>query len=113
MGFIQSNQAGLSGISPTAVLVPNRGPNWTVGLGSSVVLPAGDQAMAAGRFQQVLLFWLFISVDLGARMRNVWFLAGDPERDDINRLVVRGLLRYQLDRSWYLISSPLISSDWI
>jgi hypothetical protein len=46
-------------------------------------------------------------------MRNVWFLAGDPERDDINRLVVRGLLRYQLDRSWYLISSPLISSDWI
>ena len=45
-------------------------------------------------------------------MRNVWFLAGDPERDDINRLVVRGLLRYQLDRSWPLISSLLVSSDW-
>ena len=45
-------------------------------------------------------------------MRNVWSLAGDSERDDINRLVVRGLLRYQLDRSWSLISSPLISSDW-
>ena len=26
--------------------------------------------------------------------------------------MVRGLLRYQLNRSWYLISSPIIASDW-
>ena len=101
---------------PTAFLVPNLGPNWTVGLGSSVVLPAGDQAIGSGKVlagPALLAFhhrgpWI-----VGARTRNVWFLAGDPERDDINRLVVRGLLRYQLDRSWYLIFSPLISSDWI
>ena len=30
----------------------------------------------------------------------------------MNALVVRGLLRYQLNRSWYLISSPIIASDW-
>ena len=45
-------------------------------------------------------------------MRNIWSFAGDPERDDVNTLVVRGLLRYQLNRSWYLSSSPIIASDW-
>ena len=115
MGFNQRNQAGLSDISPTAFLVPNLGPNWTVGLGSSVVLPAGDQAIGSGKVSAGPAFLAFHHRGpwiVGARMRNVWSLAGDPERDDINRLVVRGLLRYQLDRSWYLISSPLISSDW-
>ena len=114
-GFHQSNKAGLSGISPTAVLVPYRGPNWTVGLGSSVVLPAGDQPIGSGKVSAGPAFLAFLHRGpwiVGAWMRNVWSLAGDSERDDINRLVVRGLLRYQLDRSWYLISSPLISSDW-
>ena len=45
-------------------------------------------------------------------MRNICSFAGDPESDDVNTLVVRGLLRYQLNRSWYLISSPIIAFDW-
>ena len=62
LGWDQRSQAGLADISPTAFLVPDLGPDVTIGLGSS--------------------------------------------------LVVRGLLRYQLNPDWYLISSPIIAADW-
>ena len=45
-------------------------------------------------------------------MRNVWSVGGQSDRDDVNRMVVRGLLRYQLNPDWYLISSPIIAADW-
>ena len=31
---------------------------------------------------------------------------------EVNRMVVRGLVRYQLNPDWYLISSPIIAADW-
>ena len=113
--FDQKNQAGLSDVSPTAFLVPNLGSDWTVGLGSSIVFPTGDGTIDSGKVSAGPAFLAFYHSGpwiVGARMRNIWSFAGDPERDDVNTLVVRGLLRYQLNRSWYLISSPIIASDW-
>ena len=113
--FDQKNRSGLSDVSPTAFLVPNLGPDWTVGLGSSIVFPTGDGAVDSGKVSAgpaMLAFYHSGPWIVGARMRNIWSFAGDPERDDVNALVVRGLLRYQLNRSWYLISSPIIASDW-
>ncbi|CAK6688500.1 hypothetical protein OGCDGJMD_00438 [Cyanobium usitatum str. Tous] len=115
LGFDQKNQAGLSDVSPTAFLVPNLGSDWTVGLGASIVFPTGDGTVDSGKVSAGPAFLAFYHRGpwiVGARMRNIWSFAGDPERDDVNTLVVRGLLRYQLNRSWYLISSPIITSDW-
>lgn len=111
----QRSQAGLSDINPTAFLVPDIGPDFTVGLGSSLVLPVGDGALDSGKLSVGPAFLAFFHRGpwvVGARMRNVWSVAGDSDRDDVNRMVVRGLVRYQLNSDWYLISSPIIAADW-
>lgn len=97
LGFDQKNQAGLSDVSPTAFLVPNLGSDWTVGLGSSIVFPTGDGKIGGGKVsvdQAFLAFYHSGPWIVGARMRNIWSFAGNPERDDVNTLAVRGLLRY-------------------
>ncbi len=38
----QRNRTGLSDVSPTSFLVPNLGPDWTTGVGPSMMIPAGD-----------------------------------------------------------------------
>ena len=38
----QRNRTNLSDVSPTSFFVPNLGPNWTIGFGPSLVIPAGD-----------------------------------------------------------------------
>ena len=94
---------------PTLVLT---GPLGSVRRSSS--LPGMARSIAE-RCLQVQPFWLFIIAAHGLLVPGCatsGLLRGDPERDDVNTLVVRGLLRYQLNRSWYLISSPIIASDW-
>ena len=111
----QRNQAGLSDISPTVFLVPDIGPNFTIGFGSSLVVPVGDGAIDSGKLSVGPALLAFFHRDawvVGARMRNVWSVSGDSDRDDVNRMVVRGLIRYQINPDWYLISSPIIAVDW-
>ena len=45
-------------------------------------------------------------------MRNIWSVAGDPERDEVHRFIAQPLIRYQFNKNWYFTSSPIISSDW-
>ena len=49
LGWNQRNRMGLSDVSPTAFFVPNLGPDWTIGLGPSLVIPAGDGPTDSGK----------------------------------------------------------------
>ena len=96
LGWDQRSQAGLSDISPTAFLVPDLGPDFTIGLGSSLVVPVGDGAIDSGKLSvgpALLAFFHRGPWVVGARMRNVWSVGGESDRDNVNRMVVRGLLR--------------------
>ena len=114
-GWDQRNDTGLSDISPTAFFVPNLGPNWTFGLGPSMVIPVGDGPTDTGKLSLgPALFGFHHSGPwmIGARVRNIWSVAGDPERADVNRLIAQPLIRYQFHKNWYFTSSPIISADW-
>jgi len=115
LGWNQRNRTGLSDISPTAFFVPDLGPDWTIGLGSSLVIPAGDGPTDSGKLSvgpALLGYFHRGRWTVGARMRNIWSVAGDPQRDDVNRFIAQPLIRYQLNKNWYFTSSPVISSDW-
>ena len=114
-GWDQRNRTGLSDISPTAFFVPNLGPEWTIGVGPSMVIPASDTPTGSGKLSvgpAVLGYYHRGPWMVGARMRNIWSVAGDPSRDDVNRFVAQPLIRYQFRKNWFFTSSPIISSDW-
>ena len=115
LGWNQLNLTGLSDVSPTAFLLPNLGPNWTIGIGPSLVIPIEDGPTNSGKFSvgpALLGYYHRAAWTVGARMRNIWSVAGDPQRDEVNRFIVQPLIRYQLNKNWYFTSSPIISSDW-
>jgi hypothetical protein len=49
---------------------------------------------------------------LGVMGVQVWSIAGDSSRPDINRLGVVVFGALQLPRGWYLRTSPVISANW-
>ena len=115
LGWNQRNRTGLSDVSPTAFFVPNLGPDWTIGVGSSLVIPVGDLPTNSGKLSlgpAVLGYYHQGPWTVGARVRNIWSVAGDPERDEVHRFIAQPLIRYQFSKNWYFTSSPIISSDW-
>jgi len=115
LGFNQRNRTGLSDVSPTAFVVPNLGPDWTIGLGPSFVIPAADIPTNSGKLSvgpALLGYYHRGPWIVGARMRNIWSVAGDPQRADVNRFIAQPLIRYQFSKNWYFTSSPIIASDW-
>ena len=115
LGWNQRNRTGLSDVSPTAFFVPNLGPEWTIGVGASMVIPSGDGPTDSGKLSvgpALLGYYHRGPWTVGARMRNIWSVAGDPQRDEVHRFIAQPLFRYQLDKNWYFTSSPIISSDW-
>jgi len=115
LGWNQRNRMGLSDVSPTAFFVPNLGPDWTIGLGPSLVIPAGDGPTDSGKLSvgpALLGYYHRGPWTVGARMRNIWSVAGDPQRDEVHRFIAQPLIRYQFSKNWFFTSSPIISSDW-
>ena len=112
----QKNKFGLSDISPTAFLVPNLGSDWTLGLGASMVIPAADLPTNSGKLSlgpALLTYYHRQPWTIGARMRNIWSVAGDPSRKNVNRFIMQPLVRYQLNKRLFITSSPTISADWL
>ena len=115
LGWNQRNRTGLSDVSPTAFFVPNLGPEWTIGVGASMVIPSGDGPTDSGKLSvgpALLGYYHRGPWTVGARMRNIWSVAGDPESDEVHRFIAQPLIRYQFNKNWFFTSSPIISSDW-
>ena len=111
----QRNLKGLSDVSPTSFLVPNLGPDWSIGFGPSLVIPAGNGPTDSGKLSvgpALLGYYHRGPWTVGARLRNVWSVAGDPECDEVHRFIAQPLIHYQFSKKWYFTSSPIISSDW-
>ena len=114
-GWNQSNRTGLSDVSPTAFFVPNLGSEWTLGFGPSMVIPAGDGPTDSGKLSvgpAAFAYYHSGPWTLGGRLRNIWSVAGDPQRPDVNRFIAQPLIRYQFSKNWFFTSSPIISSNW-
>ena len=115
MGWDQAHRTGLSDVSPTAFFVPNLSADWTIGLGPSLVIPVGDLPTNSGKLSlgpAVLGYYHRGPWTVGARVRNIWSVAGDPQRDDVHRFIAQPLIRYQFNKNGYFTSSPIVSFDW-
>lgn len=107
---------GLSDIAAVSLLTPTRGGRFTWGVGPGLILPTatddaiGTEKWAAGPSAAAIYMtgpWV-----IGAVVQNLWSFAGAGDRADVNTLVLRPLLNFNLPRGWYLTSSPSIVANW-
>ena len=114
IGFDESNEGGLDSINPSFFFVPNTGLNSAIGIGPSFAVSI-DSNVGSDQFgvgPAFMAFKRFGRWTAGVRARQIWGVSNRSNNEDLNNLVAQPILRYQFDKDWYLLSSPIITADF-
>ena len=88
------------------------------GIGPAFQLPtATNDLLGTGKWSAGPAFVAFLSakplhITTGFLVLNLWSFAGDDDRADVNAMTLQPFLNYNLDKGWYLTTTPLITADW-
>ena len=107
---------GLGDINYSLFLSPAKSETAIWGIGPSITLPtATDKELGSEKWSigptGVVLFqpkW----GTFGGLGRQLWSVAGDDDRDDVNQTLFEPFLNYNLPNGWYLITDIIITANW-
>jgi hypothetical protein len=84
------------------------GPAFTLPTATSTVLGQGKLSLGPS----VVLLLQPGKWTLGDLVNNVWSVAGSGSRPAVNQMVNQYFITYQLEKGWYVTSSPIITANW-
>ena len=112
----QGSAFGLGDMTYQGFFSPAKPTKWIWGVGPALVLPTATEDRYAsdkwsGGFSAVALTmpgkWV-----LGVLAQNVWSFAGDSDSADVNNFLFQYFINYNLDKGWYLSTTPVITANW-
>jgi hypothetical protein len=107
---------GLGDIMHTSFFSPAKAGKLIWGIGPVINLPtATSDVLGSGKWSAgpsiVLLTtpkpWVF-----GCLLGNMWSFAGDDDRADVNQLFLQPFITYNMEKGWFLTTSPIITANW-
>jgi hypothetical protein len=108
--------SGLGDIQLSLFLSPEKVGKVIWGAGPVISFPTatedilGTKKVSIGPTAVVLSIqghWLF-----GTLVQNLFSVAGPSERPDVNQMLMQPFVNYNMRHGWYLVSSPIITSNW-
>ena len=103
-------------INATLFVPPVRSKKLTLGFGLGFGIPlATDTRIGSEKWTAGPAFRIGYRPgkwNLNALIVNLWSYAGNPERGEVNQLIIRGLIRRPLSGTWFLTSNPIITNNW-
>lgn len=111
-----SRKNGLGDLTFTAFLSPKNSQPFIWGAGPVFLIPTatsnelGKKKWGIGPSVVILKMtgpWV-----LGGLLSNVWSVAGDKDRKNVNLMTFQPFINYNLAKGWYLSSSPIVTADW-
>ncbi|UCF19080.1 MAG: neuromedin U [Gemmatimonadota bacterium] len=109
-----SLSSGLSDILFTAFYVPPSGAlMW--GVGPVVEFPTGGASRGSQKWNigpSAVALTQAGPWTLGILANNVWSIAGESERNDVNKGLIQYFIVRQLGNGWYVNSAPIITVNW-
>jgi hypothetical protein len=108
--------SGLGDVQTSLFLSPAKGGPIIWGAGPVISLPTatedilGTKKVSIGPTAVVLSIqghWLF-----GTLVQNLSSVAGPSARPDVNQMLMQPFVNYNMRHGWYLVSSPIITSNW-
>lgn len=88
----------IGGIGPTFLF--NSSTDDRIGTGKWGIGPSAAVISKPGR-------WL-----TGLLVTNIWSFAGDSDRQDLNLFFLRPFVNYNMEKGWYLTTTPLVTANW-
>jgi hypothetical protein len=113
---IQSGFYGLGDMQPAFFLSPKRGKLiW--GAGPQLLLPTATNTRYLGQGKFGLGPSAVVLVQpgkwtMGMLVNNVWSVAGQSARPDINQFLLQYFINYNLNKGWYLTWQPTLTANW-
>jgi hypothetical protein len=104
--------------SPSKPIVLGPGVDLIWGVGPVFQFPtATNDLLGTGKWSVGPDFVVFLNakplhITTGFLALNLWSVAGDDDRADVNAMTLQPFLNYNLDKGWYLTTAPLITADW-
>lgn len=108
--------SGLGDINPTFFFSPAKSDELVWGLGPSLTFPtATDPLLGSGMYSAGPAVVAFLKTGpwrTGVIANNQWSYAGwGPQ--SVNQMTLQPILTYNFSDGWYLVSSPIITADWM
>lgn len=107
---------GLGDVNFTAFVSPAKPGKFIWGAGPAIILPtATDETLGSGKWSAgPSLVGLTIQGPwvAGLLVSQVWSFAGQSDRGDVNFFLAQYFVNYNMDHGWYLVSAPIITSNW-
>jgi hypothetical protein len=109
-------QSGIGDMNPTFFLSPAKPGKVIWGFGPAMVFPTatstltGQGKLSFGPSAVALVqpeHWT-----LGALVNNVFSVVGSSHRPSVNQMTLQYFVNYNLEKGWYLSSSPIITANW-
>lgn len=109
-------QFGLSDINYTVFLSPSQPGKLIWGIGPVFSFPtATDEILGTKKWSigpSVVILTMPTPWVFGVLVNNLWSVAGDEERADINQMLLQCFINYNLPGGWYVTSAPIITANW-
>jgi len=106
--------SGLSDIVFTAFYTPKSKIMW--GIGPVLEIPTGGEKRGTQKWSAGPSFVTLVQPGewtFGILINNTWSFAGEPERDDVNHMLLNIFIVRQLGDGWYVNSAPIFTSNWM
>lgn len=108
-------KSGLGDITFTAFLSPSKASKVLWGVGPVVMMPtATDDRLGSDKWglgPSVILLGMPGNWVIGALANNIWSVGGSGDQD-VNFFFTQAFANYNLSDGWYLVSAPIITSNW-
>ena len=111
-----SSAGGMGDIQYQGYLTPAKADKLVLGFGPVLQFPSatddllGTEKWAMGPGGLILYMdgpWV-----VGCLINNIWSVAGNDDRKDVNLMTIQPIINYNLDDGWYLCAVPIITADW-
>lgn len=107
---------GLGDINITGFLSPRAPGKFIWGIGPAIVIPtATSESLGRGKWSVgpsavgLIIRGPWVA---GLLVSNVWSFAGKSDRKDVNFFLAQYFVNYNMSEGWYLVSAPIITSNW-
>lgn len=108
---------GIGDTNLTLFWSPAKASKLTWGIGPALVLPtaSNQELLGSGKFSlgpSAVIFFQTGKWTMGGVTSNVWSVAGDSDRDDVNSFLLQYFLNYNFGGGWAVGTAPILTANW-
>lgn len=111
------SEFGLGDITLQLMFSPNSSGSLTWGVGPVFLLPTASNPEVLGSQKFGLgpvgvVFYQTGKWTMGGLASNIWSVAGESDRDDINLFSLQYFVNYNLGKGWAVGTAPTVTANW-